>query len=311
MNKKVSVFIVTYNQEKYIGQCLDSIVNQKVDFDYEIVVGEDCSTDNTLRICKEYALQYSQIKLLSSEKNIGFIKNWERVLKACEGEYIAMCEGDDYWCESNKLQQQVNFLDQNPEYSICGGVINHFFEDRGVLEKLPIPNEENYQDGREVTLDNYMQPYILRTATICFRRNALKDIHKFNKIKDVILFGAVLEHGKGFVFNQIFSVYRKHSSGEWTKLDSDQKILYDLDSFQELDKHYHLRSRSVREFYLKRNFDLFFNNYNLYKEKKIKRLTLFDLIRLLNFDIQTKGVNNKRIIYNYLRVLYRRCFNKQ
>lgn len=305
MNKKVSIFVVTYNQENYIRECLDSIVNQIVNFDYEIVVGEDCSTDNTLAVCKEYAEKYSQIKLIYSDQNIGFIKNWERVLNACEGEYIAMCEGDDYWADINKLQKQVDFLDKNQDYSVCGGLINHYYEESKTFEALEMPDAERYLEGRDVTLDNFMHPYIMRTATICFRRKALDNITKFTKIKDVILFATLLEQGKGFVFNQIFSVYRKHNLGEWSKLNEEQKILYDLDSYKELDKHYHSTSKSIREYFLKRNFDLFFTNYNLYKEKKIKRLTVLDLLNFLTLDKHVKGYPNKVIIRKYLGV-YRR-----
>lgn len=305
MNKKVSVFVVTYNQEKYIQECLDGIVNQKVNFEYEVVIGEDCSTDKTLEICKMYADKYSQIKLLPSKKNMGFIKNWERVLNACEGEYIAMCEGDDYWSDINKLQKQVDFLDENQEYSVCGGLINHYYEESKTFEALEMPDAVLYPKGRDVTLDNFMYPYIMRTATICFRRKALNGIDRFSKIKDVILFAALLEQGKGFVFNQIFSVYRKHNLGEWSKLNEEQKILYDLDSYGELDKHYHSKSKSIREYFLKRNFDLFFTNYKLYKEKGIKKITVFDLIRFLTFDKNVKKYSNKVLIRKYLGV-YRR-----
>ena len=96
---KLSVFVVTYNQEKYIRQCLDSILMQEVYFDYEVVIGEDHGTDGTRAICEEYAEKYSQIRLLPLTKNMGISGNWRRVLLECKGEYIAMCEGDDYWLD--------------------------------------------------------------------------------------------------------------------------------------------------------------------------------------------------------------------
>ena len=102
-NILVSVFVVTYNQEKYIRQCLDSILMQKVNFDYEIVIGEDSGTDNTLSICEEYARKYPQIRLLPKTSHLGIAGNWKRVLSECQGKYVAMCEGDDYWCDPLKL----------------------------------------------------------------------------------------------------------------------------------------------------------------------------------------------------------------
>src|ERR1700733_14979577 len=118
--KKVSVFMITYNHEKYVEQAIKSIVTQKVNFDFELVIGEDFSTDNTLAICKKYSARYPDIiKLLPSDKNHGLMGNAVRTLNACTGKYIAMCEGDDYWCDPYKLQKQVDFLETNSDYTIC------------------------------------------------------------------------------------------------------------------------------------------------------------------------------------------------
>jgi glycosyltransferase involved in cell wall biosynthesis len=110
---KVSIFIVTYNHENYISQCIDSVLSQVTNFDYEIIIGEDCSYDNTLQICLNYQLEHKNIRLLKSDKNIGLIANWIRSIKACRGKYIAICEGDDFWIDPNKLQIQTDFMDAN------------------------------------------------------------------------------------------------------------------------------------------------------------------------------------------------------
>ncbi len=117
-NLCLSVFVVTYNQEQYIKQCLESILMQKTDYNFEIVIGEDCSTDNTYKICKEYAAKYPRIiKLYHNNQNYGLTKNWIETLKKCNGEFIALCEGDDYWNDSNKLQRQYDFLKNNAGFS--------------------------------------------------------------------------------------------------------------------------------------------------------------------------------------------------
>ena len=114
---KLSVGILTYNQEKYIRQCLDSVLMQKVDFDYEIVVGDDASTDGTQDILRDYAKHYpGKFVLLLGEKNEGISMNYKKVLTACKGEYVALCEGDDYWTDMTKLQKQVDFLENHPDY---------------------------------------------------------------------------------------------------------------------------------------------------------------------------------------------------
>ena len=128
---KLSVFVVTYNQEKYIRQCLDSILMQEVDFDYEVVIGEDHGTDATRAICEEYAAKYPQVRLLPLIENLGVVKNWLRTISACKGEYVALCEGDDYWTDENKLKEQVRFLDSNKDYSLVYGTSKLFYEATG------------------------------------------------------------------------------------------------------------------------------------------------------------------------------------
>ena len=111
MNKPlVSIASITYNHEKFIAQAIDSFLMQETDFDFEIIIGEDCSTDDTLKIIKEYKAKYPDIiKLITSESNVGMMTNFIRTLEACSGKYIALCEGDDYWTDTLKLQKQVNF----------------------------------------------------------------------------------------------------------------------------------------------------------------------------------------------------------
>lgn len=169
-NMKLSVFVVTYNQEKYIRQCLDGILMQKVDFDYEVVIGEDHGTDGTRAICEEYAAKYPQVKLLPLKERLGIARNWQRVLSECHGEYIAMCEGDDYWTDENKLQMEVDLLDSDKEIGYVftknqietsdGTIINRDASYVGVPSKMDLHQ-----------LTNLWLPS--HTQTVCFRRDLL------------------------------------------------------------------------------------------------------------------------------------------
>jgi len=112
---KVSVCVMTYNQEKYIGECLDSILFQECDFDFEIIVGEDCSTDNTRAIVQKYVDQYPDIiKPIFYPKNVGGEKNYRTVHNEARGELIASMDGDDFWYQG-KLSYQVDYFDNNPD----------------------------------------------------------------------------------------------------------------------------------------------------------------------------------------------------
>lgn len=122
---KVSVAMITYNHELYIKQAIDSILMQNVNFDYEIVIGEDCSPDNTREILKEYKEKYpDKIKLILHEQNIGVRQNCIEVYKKCYGEYIALLEGDDFWTDTDKLQKSIDFLENNKEYIAIAHDVN-------------------------------------------------------------------------------------------------------------------------------------------------------------------------------------------
>lgn len=121
---KVSACIITYNQAAYIAQCIEGALMQQVDESYEIVIGDDCSSDETSRICREYQEKHSDIiRWFRREPNLGMQKNVVQTINDCRGDYIAYCEGDDYWTDAHKLQKQVALLEAHPELSaVCHGV---------------------------------------------------------------------------------------------------------------------------------------------------------------------------------------------
>lgn len=141
-NLKISVCVTTYNQEQYIGECLESIVTQKCNFDFEVIVGEDCSTDNTRAIVQEYADQYPDIvKPIFHEKNIGGEKNYLIVHNKALGDYICTVDGDDY-ALPGKLQAQADFLDTHNDCNIVwhrSKILSNetLYEDTVVYNKLP------------------------------------------------------------------------------------------------------------------------------------------------------------------------------
>ncbi len=118
---KLSVIFITYNHEKYVEKALRSVCEQDTDFAYEVVVGEDCSTDSTRDILRKVAAEYpDKVRLLFRDKNFGRpTLNVYNTTMECRGEYLAYLEGDDYWTDKNKLQKQVTFLEEHPEYIAC------------------------------------------------------------------------------------------------------------------------------------------------------------------------------------------------
>lgn len=127
----ISISVITFNQEKYIAETLSGILSQKVNFNIEIVLTDDCSTDNTTKICQEYAAKFSNIKFHQNTTNAGMMVNFMENLNKCTGKYIAICEGDDFWTDEHKLQIQVDFLEKNPSY--IGAFHNASVMENGII----------------------------------------------------------------------------------------------------------------------------------------------------------------------------------
>ena len=205
---KLSIGILTYNQEKYIRQCLDSVLMQKVAFDYEIVVGDDASTDGTQDVLCDYAKRYpGKFVLLLGEKNEGISMNYKKVLTACEGEYVALCEGDDYWTDRNKLQKQVDFLENHPDYGFVGAYSTLLFPD-GTMKEEPYNNFQTQNHEGEWELYGDLFEYakygpVTRTASLCFRNAIMKPYVQYVGSGNDMVIQTILAK---------YSLFAKHSS---------------------------------------------------------------------------------------------------
>jgi glycosyltransferase involved in cell wall biosynthesis len=211
---KLSILMITYNHQNYIKQALDSILMQVTNFEYEIVVGEDCSTDNTRKILCEYQLKYpDKIRLLLPDQNLGMMKNFIQTYQACQGEYIAILEGDDYWTCSNKLQKQVDFLNNNPDFTICFHNANYLWE----IDDHPPHGLLCKESQKEVsTLEDLLVENFIPTLTSMFRNRqfgAFPDWFLRMKFGDWPLHILNAEHGKIGYLNESMASYRVHSCG--------------------------------------------------------------------------------------------------
>jgi len=219
----VSVFVITYNHEKFIAQALDGILMQQVNFEYEVVVGEDCSTDRTREILLEYAKKYpDKFVLLLHDKNIGAMANQMAVLKACTGKYIALCEGDDYWSDPLKLQKQVDFLEKNKEYAICYHRVNYLGKN-GVLQNETL-NQSSFE--KTFTIEDLAKGNIMHTCSVLFRKKS----QYFEEIKDAqlpacdyVLHMLNAVHGNIKYMPEIMAIYR-HEVGIWSSLTEKEML---------------------------------------------------------------------------------------
>jgi glycosyltransferase involved in cell wall biosynthesis len=210
----ISICMITYNHEAFINQAINSILLQQTNYSFQLVIGEDFSTDSTRLICEDYAAKFpDKIKLLPSEKNYGIVPNFIRTLNACDGRYIAICEGDDYWIADNKLQLQASFLEKNSDYIICAGR----------SEYLGYKGEIINRDGRvdknkiDFTVEDYLLRMSFETATIMYRNNtsfklpeSFKNVFSADQFLVLLL---TMNGGKIRYIDKDLAMYRYHQGG--------------------------------------------------------------------------------------------------
>lgn len=219
MNPKVSICMVAYNQEPYIRQAVESVLMQETAFEYELVIGEDCSIDRTRSILKRYQAKFPErIRLLLNEQNVGATRNFETALKACKGQYIALLEGDDYWTSPFKLQKQVDFLDSHPDYAVCHHSAQLVDRSGKLRMILPIPK---FKKNTSTLLDLIVNDSFMATCSTMFRAKLFDyfpDVFFASRdICDWCLNVLNAQHGLIGYLDEVMSVYRSGSSDfAWT-----------------------------------------------------------------------------------------------
>ena len=250
-NKKVSVVIATYNHEKYIRHTLESVVAQKTNFEFEVLVGDDCSTDGTAAIVREFAEKYPDIIVpFIREKNLGMGGNIADLVFRTSGEYVAFIEGDDYWIDNHKLQKQVDFLDSHPDYVACFGLCQIVDEN-----EVRQPDREQYSgfmnEAGEYTIKDF-QDYVLpgQTATSMYRKVGYAKLQEKiikNNIDPRVLIDRsqvllMLSVGKMYNMGEYFAAYRyvlNAASGSWSSKNdyySKENVINYLEGMKMMEK---------------------------------------------------------------------------
>lgn len=214
MNEKplVSIVCTTYNQEKYIIQTLDGIISQCCDFKYEIIVHDDASSDSTVSIVKDYEKRYPElikaIYQIDNQYSIERIRPFESCISIASGKYIAICEGDDYWVDANKLQAQVDLLENHEDIALVHSNCYDLDNDSSHLSKSGVPKSD-------VDFHSLVKVNSIRTMTIMVRKNDVKQYLDENRkiianwmLADWPLWLYLSTKGKVFKLEAYTSVYR-------------------------------------------------------------------------------------------------------
>lgn len=256
---KISVAVITYNQQDIIAQTLDRILCQQGDFELEVVIGEDCSTDNTWAICQEYAERYpEQVVLLENTHNLGIMANFARVMKACTGEYVGICAGDDYWCDEQKLQKQLDYFVAHPEcgVSTTGGYRYLVRRDEMVPGIAPFQPIEDGDVSKYYFSEAYSGGVYAMPLSMVFKRELLDNIdfdvfiERGFPVEDYPMQAIMAMHTKWGHIDDLTVVYRVYS-------ESATFISYDHPKFMQ----YHRGLMEIRR-YLRDKFALQLYNYS-------------------------------------------------
>jgi glycosyltransferase involved in cell wall biosynthesis len=219
-NPVVTVIMMTYNHEPYIAQAIEGVVMQQCDFPIELLIGEDCSTDRTRNICLEYQRRYPHlIRLITSETNVGMNKSMLRLFGRVKGRYIALCEGDDYWTDPEKLRKQMAFLEANKDFTICFHKVT-ILKDGQLVEDYITKAPPPVTNVRELSRRNY-----IHTCSSVFRNHVQKLPTWFNaKLNacDYPLHMILAERGKINYMPTLMATYRVHSGGNFSGARPEQ-----------------------------------------------------------------------------------------
>ena len=305
----VSCCCITYNHEKFIAMALDSMLIQETDFPFEIIVRDDCSTDQTAAIIKQYAKEYPNIIRPIFEKENQYskgINGTPMVLTKARGKYIAFLEGDDYWRDEYKLQKQVDFLEKNEEYVITYHNSIIVDENNKLITESRNPIAQDYSSDQMLCDEVY-----ILTNTVMYRNVKIDFPQNFGKIlnADGVIWHLLAYHGKcKYQENIKYAAYRRHSGGVWSSLNRLQQFKKAIEFKRILRKMLILKENTrlanrlttnIKLFVATRLFDAIYRRefallkYIIQTVVKDEEINSFEILVLLPKVIFTK-IKNKR-----------------
>lgn len=280
----VTVFCITYNQKRFIRTCLESLVAQKCDFPFEIIIYDDASTDGTREIILEFQEEYPELirAILREEnqwsKNPGVIDILYNNPQA-KGEYVAICEGDDFWIGQDKLQKQVAILEKHPECLMtCGAYLSRTNGKEKVVRKQRwLTEQPEDKEGRVFELEDLKHTFFIKTSTALVRNQPalFQQLKKYELCLDMHVFYLLLKNGKGYYNNEITAGYNRHQKGVYSGSDPREILL--------------AQYLILKDMYEKDGDDFF-------REKYIKLA-----LSLINMKLSATGLRSRNITQTFLQ----------
>jgi len=216
----VSILMLVYEHQEFVAQSIESVLNQKCDFQFELIIINDCSNDRSGQICRTFAEEYpSVIRFVDNQSNMGMHQSFQTIWNMSRATLVAFCEGDDFWVDDSKLQTQVNLMQQNSGWNLCGAKAQTIeLSNSGVWRTTgyiqPLVEKTEY------SFDNMISAYHFHFSTVILRKQAVEFPEWFQQVYCVdrpIYLIAVGERKAGYL-NRVVSSYRIHSGGNWSPI---------------------------------------------------------------------------------------------
>lgn len=323
----VSIGVTAYNQEKYIKKNLDSLLMQKTNFKYEILINDDASTDNTAKIIKEYEEKYPDIikplyqKENQFSKNLGISKNF--IFPRIKGKYFAICEGDDYWTDVNKLQKQVDFLEANPEFIGCYHPVKVIYENSNKKDEI-FPTKKMLAGKKYITLNDLLDRNYIQTNSVIYRW-PFHNIDTEEYFPENILPGdhylhlVMAQKGNIAILTDIMAVYRKNEQGIWYNAQNNIEQLHLKHGLKEINFKYNVYKNITNSSkdYLERKFlptmryimDIYYKHKKYFELQEINKQypeiydQIFDKLGIYKPSTEQK-LNKYKIISKFSIILF-------
>mgnify|MGYP000871081968 CR=1 FL=1 len=290
MSKTVlaSVVVLSYNHEKYVGQALDSVISQKTNFPFEIVVSDDGSKDNTRVIVEAYEKKYpGLVKVLPAAPNKGVVINFRDTILQCSGKYIAVCSADDFWQNPGKLQMQVDFLEKNADYGLVHTDTDVLCEDLNLLIKSRNKKRQPQMPNGNVFEELLAGKFYITTVTACFRKQCFIDYvdadefvkHGIN-YEDISSWLEISRHTKFKYIDESTSTYRILSNSIAHNPDRNKRNKIIQDQY------------NIKQFFIRK----YNASSDIVAENEIKYN-----IRKFNLAFLYKDYNEALLYYNFLK----------
>ncbi len=290
MKPVISVIVTTYNQEDTIGRALDSVLMQQCRVPFEIVVGEDCSTDGTQAVCRQYAERHPDIiRLIANERNKGIVNNYFDCIVAAQGDYIADCAGDDFWTDALKLEKEFTTMEEHPDVTLVHGPW-YYYDEKSKLQTesqgqpFTAPITKGVQMLEALVVQTSVP--VVQLCTSLYRRDIVieemaKDEYMFRNpefgCEDLQIAFVMALHGDiAYLPERMLNYSVGHESVSWSANHLKQyrftKQISSLSSY--LTKKYHLKSQRIDNYFCQRVYALYMHAFRAHDKALVEETKL-------------------------------------